>query len=133
MEIQRERPLRILAADDSAVMRGILRELFVMRDEDRLIDLPPVELCGLARDGVECLEAVNLLCPDVLVLDLEMPRMNGLGVLDRLRRENPNLPVIMCSSYTEHGARSTLEALTSGASAYVMKPHEQRDFADALL
>jgi two-component system, chemotaxis family, protein-glutamate methylesterase/glutaminase len=133
MEIQRERPLRILAADDSAVMRGILRELFVMRDEDRLSDLPPMELCGLARDGVECLEAVKLLRPDMLVLDLEMPRMNGLEVLERLRRENPDLPVIMCSAYTERGARSTLEALACGASDYVMKPYEQRDFTAALV
>jgi two-component system, chemotaxis family, protein-glutamate methylesterase/glutaminase len=133
MGIQRERPLRILAADDSAVMRGILRELFVMSDEDRWRDLPRMELCGLARDGVECLEAVRLLRPDVLVLDLEMPRLNGLGVLDRLRRESPDLPVIMCSSYTEHGARSTLDALASGASDYVMKPYAQRDFTAALL
>jgi two-component system, chemotaxis family, protein-glutamate methylesterase/glutaminase len=133
MEIQRERPLRVLAADDSAVMRGILRELFVLRDEDRLGDLPRMELCGLAQDGVECLEAVKLLRPDVLVLDLEMPRMNGLEVLDRLRCENPDLPVIMCSSYTERGARSTLEALACGASDYVMKPCEQRDFTAALL
>jgi two-component system, chemotaxis family, protein-glutamate methylesterase/glutaminase len=133
MGIQRERPLRILAADDSAVMRGIFRELFDTSNEDRWRDLPQMELCGLARDGVECLEAVKLLCPDVLVLDLEMPRLNGLGVLDRLRRENPELPVIMCSSYTEHGARSTLEALTSGASDYVMKPYAQRDFAAALM
>jgi len=133
MEIQRERPLRVLAADDSAVMRGILRELFVMRDEGRLGELPAMELCGLAQDGVECLEAVKLLHPDVLVLDLEMPRMNGLEVLDRLRREEPDLPVIMCSSYTEHGARSTLEALACGASDYVMKPCEQRDFTAALV
>ena len=133
MRMQRERPLRVLAADDSAVMRGILRELFAMHDEDRCSDLPPMELCGLARDGVECLEAVRLLYPDVLVLDLEMPRMNGLEVLDRLRGEIPDLPVIMCSSYTEYGARSTLEALTHGASDYVMKPYEQRDLAAALL
>jgi two-component system chemotaxis response regulator CheB len=133
MEIQRERPLRVLAADDSAVMRGILRELFVMGDEGRLGELPRMELCGLAQDGVECLEAVKLLRPDVLVLDLEMPRMNGLEVLDRLRRESPDLPVIMCSSYTECGARSTLEALACGASDYVMKPSEQRDFTTALV
>jgi two-component system, chemotaxis family, protein-glutamate methylesterase/glutaminase len=133
MGIQRERPLRILAADDSAVMRGILRELFVPREEDRLSELPRMELCGLAQDGVECLEAVRRLCPDVLVLDLEMPRMNGLEVLDRLRSENPELPVIMCSSYTERGARSTLEALACGASDYVMKPSAQRDCNAALL
>jgi two-component system chemotaxis response regulator CheB len=133
MAIQRERPVRVLAADDSAVMRGVLRELFVMQDERRLGDLPRMELCGLAQDGVECLEAVKLLRPDVLVLDLEMPRMNGLEVLERLRHESPDLPVIMCSSYTEHGARSTLEALACGASDYVMKPCEQRDSAAALV
>ena len=128
-----DRPLRILAADDSAVMRGIMWKLFQMHAEDRLSDLPRMELCGVARDGVDCLESVSRLAPDVLVLDLEMPRLNGLGVLHRLRVENPGLPVIMCSSYTEHGARSTLEALACGASDYVTKPAEQRDFASAML
>jgi len=133
MGILRERPLRILAADDSAVMRGIMRKLFEMHAGDQRSELPAMELCGVAQDGVECMEAVKRLSPDVLVLDLEMPRLNGLDVLDRLRVERPGLPVIMCSSYTEHGARSTLEALARGASDYVMKPTEQRDFAAALL
>jgi two-component system chemotaxis response regulator CheB len=127
-----ERPLRILAADDSAVMRSILWKLFLLHAEDRTSELPRMELCGIARDGVECLELMRQLCPDVLVLDLEMPRMNGLDVLDGLRVENPRLPVIMCSAYTEHGARSTLEALGRGASDYVMKPSEQRDFSAAM-
>jgi two-component system chemotaxis response regulator CheB len=127
-----ERPLRILAADDSAVMRGIMQKLFEVHGQDSLGNLQPMELCGVAQDGVECLEAVGRLNPDVLVLDLEMPRLNGLDVLDRLREINPDLPVIMCSSHTERGARSTLEALTRGASDYVMKPSEQRDLATAL-
>jgi two-component system chemotaxis response regulator CheB len=67
------------------------------------------------------------------VLDLEMPRLNGLEVLDRLRLENSDLQVIMCSAYTEHGARSTLEALARGASDYVTKPAGQRDFDAAML
>ena len=133
MEYLGERPLRILAADDSAVMRGIMRHLFLTHGVDAERELPRMELCGVARDGVECLEAVRQLKPDVLVLDLEMPRLNGLEVLERLRRESPGLPVIMCSSHTEHGARSTLEALARGASDYVMKPVEQKDFASALL
>jgi len=87
----------------------------------------------VARDGVECLEAVKRLMPDVLVLDLEMPRLNGLEVLRRLQVENPGLPVIMCSAHTERGARSTLEALACGAADYVTKPAEQRDFASAML
>jgi two-component system chemotaxis response regulator CheB len=132
MGILDERPLRILAADDSAVMRGIMWKLFQMHAEDRLGELPRMELCGVAQDGVDCLESVRRLAPDVLVLDLEMPRLNGLDVLHRLRVENPGLPVIMCSSYTEHGARSTLEALACGASDYVTKPAEQRDFASAM-
>lgn len=133
METVKERPLRVLAADDSAVMRGIMHKLFTMHAEDRASELPRMELCGVARDGVECLEAVRLLQPDVLVLDLEMPRLNGLDVLERLRMERPGLPVIMCSSHTEHGARSTLDALSRGALDYVMKPVGQRDFAAALL
>ncbi len=133
MGIVEGRPLRVLAADDSVVMRGIMAKLFRMHAEDTQSELPRMELCGAAQNGVECLELVKGLRPDVLVLDLEMPRLNGLEVLDRLRVERPGLPVIMCSSYTEHGARSTLEALARGASDYVTKPAEQRDFAAAMM
>ena len=128
-----ERPLRILAADDSAVMRGVMGKLFRTHAEDRSSELPRMELCGVAQDGVDCLEAVKRLMPDVLVLDLEMPRLNGLEVLRRLQVENPGLPVIMCSAHTERGARSTLEALACGAADYVTKPAEQRDFTSAML
>jgi two-component system chemotaxis response regulator CheB len=132
MRILRERRLRILAADDSAVMRSVLLKLFLAHAEDVQSDLPRMELCGVARDGAECLELVDQLHPDVLVLDLEMPKLNGLEVLDRLTLVNPQLPVIMCSAYTEHGARSTLEALGRGASDYVTKPSEQRNFVAAM-
>jgi two-component system, chemotaxis family, protein-glutamate methylesterase/glutaminase len=132
MGILKERPLRILAADDSAVMRSVLLKLFLMHAEDRTSELPRMELCGVARDGVECLALAEQLRPDVLVLDLEMPKLNGLEVLDRLRLEESELPVIMCSAYTEHGARSTLEALGRGASDYVTKPSEQRNFVAAM-
>jgi two-component system chemotaxis response regulator CheB len=132
MSTSEERPLRVLAADDSAVMRSVLWKLFLLQKEDRSSELPQMDLCGIARDGVECLEQVKQLRPDVLVLDLEMPRLNGLEVLDRLRREDSELPVIMCSAYTEHGARSTLEALARGASDYVTKPAGQRSFDAAM-
>jgi two-component system chemotaxis response regulator CheB len=113
-------------------MRSLLLKLFLMHADSRLSELPRMELCGVARDGAECLKLVEQLRPDVLVLDLEMPKLNGLEVLDRLRLENPSLPVIMCSAYTERGARSTLEALGRGASDYVTKPSEQRDFVAAM-
>src|SRR3984893_6443164 len=132
MSASEKRPLRILAADDSAVMRSILWKLFLLQKESRSSELPRMELCGIARDGVECLEQLKQLRPDVLVLDLEMPRRNGLEVVDRLRLESPELPVIMCSAYTEHGARSTLEALARGASDYVTTPAGQRDFDAAM-
>ena len=126
------RPLRVLAADDSAVMRGVLRTIFALHASQGDRALPKMELCGLVRDGIEALEAVKTLMPDVLLLDLEMPRMNGLQVLERLRVIAPTLPVIMCSAYTERGARSTLDALSHGAKDYVMKPGQQKDFAAAL-
>ncbi len=132
METKNKRPLRVFAADDSAVMRGIMHKLFEAYEADMRMDLPRMQLCGVARDGAECLEAVRRLSPDVLVLDLEMPRMNGLEVLDRLRLHSPGLPVIMCSAHTEHGARSTLEALARGAADYVMKPGGQRNIQEAL-
>ena len=132
MRISEERPLRVLAADDSAVMRGVMRTLFQRHAESGRGELPKMELIGAARDGVECLEWVETLAPDVLVLDLEMPRMNGLDVLDRLRSMKRGLPVIMCSSHTEKGARATLDALMRGASDYVMKPLAQRDFESAI-
>jgi len=132
MERDGRRPLRVLAADDSTVMRGVLRTLFDLHASQGDPSLPRMELCGLVRDGIEALEAVRTLAPDVLLLDLEMPRMNGLEVLDKLRVLAPQLPVIMCSAYTERGARSTLDALSHGAKDYVMKPGQQRDFAAAL-
>jgi two-component system chemotaxis response regulator CheB len=133
MDTGNQQPLRILAADDSAVMRSVLTKLFQQHAHDGSGELPKMELAGLASDGLECLEQVRSLCPDVLILDLEMPKLNGLDVLDRLRIQSPKLPVIMCSAYTEHGARSTLEALARGASDYVTKPSAQRDLAASML
>lgn len=132
MNVEKAEPLRVLAADDSAVMRSVMRTIFQLHSNDSESKLPKMELCGVVKDGMEAMEAVLTLRPDVLVLDLEMPRLSGLGVLERLRKEAPGLPVIMCSAYTDRGARSTLDALSSGAKDYVMKPHQQIDFASAL-
>lgn len=117
------RSIRVLVADDSAVMRGVYRRLFLSFAETRRRNgLNAIELCGIAEDGVACVEAVRSLRPDVVVLDVEMPRMHGLDVLRRLREEHPALSVILCSSSTEFGARITLEALALGANDYVTKP-----------
>jgi two-component system chemotaxis response regulator CheB len=126
------KPLRILAADDSAVMREVMKTVFAMHAASDDSALPRMELVGVARDGIEALEAVRILKPDLLVLDVDMPRLGGLGVLEHLRSRAPGLPVIMCSAHTERGARVTLDALAQGARDYVMKPGQQRDFAAAL-
>ncbi len=128
----KRRVVRVLVADDSAVMRGILRTLFAAHAEKPQGDLPPMEVCGEAADGVECLAAVHRLEPDVLLLDLEMPRMHGLDVLDRLRAASPGLPVVMCSAYTERGARTTVDALARGAADYVMKPSAEGGVVSAM-
>jgi two-component system chemotaxis response regulator CheB len=96
--------------------------LFQRQAEHPCTALPAMELVGATHDGVECLEEVARLAPDVLVLDLEMPRMNGLDVLERLRSSRPKMPVIMCSAHTERGAHATFDALARGAADYVMKP-----------
>lgn len=133
MRNEGKRRLRVLAADDSAVMREVMRAIFATHEErgdDAM--LPRMELCGVARDGMEAVELAVGLLPDVLVLDLEMPRLNGLGVLEQLRTVLPRLPVILCSTYTEHGARATLDALALGARDYVTKPEHQKNYAVAV-
>ncbi len=127
-----ERRVRVLAADDSVVMREVMRTIFAMHEENGDVLLPPMELCGVARDGIEALEQVQALRPDVLLLDLEMPRLNGIGVLAALKTAAPLLPVILCSTHTQRGARATLDALTHGAKDYVAKPEHQRNYRTAL-
>ena len=108
------RRIRILIADDSAVMRSLLRSVVSMD--------AGLEVVGTAADGQATLSAVEALRPDLVLLDVEMPVMNGLVTLRQLRARGHKIPVIMCSSLTQHGARVTIEALASGASDYVAKP-----------
>ncbi|HVS69419.1 MAG TPA: chemotaxis response regulator protein-glutamate methylesterase [Mycobacteriales bacterium] len=105
---------RVLLVDDSAVVRRIVRSALAPATE--------VEVCGEARNGAEALALVPVLKPDVVVLDVEMPVMDGLVTLRRLRRDHPTLPVVMCSTLTERGAAVTVEALSEGAADFVTKP-----------
>jgi two-component system, chemotaxis family, protein-glutamate methylesterase/glutaminase len=108
---------RILIVDDSAVMRSLLRSV--------IGTAPSFEVAGTAIDGEAALAALETLKPEVVLLDVEMPRMGGLETLRRLRSLGYSMPVIMCSSLTQRGARVTIEALASGASDYVAKPSGQ--------
>jgi two-component system chemotaxis response regulator CheB len=79
-----------------------------------------IEIVGIARDGLEALDKIKELKPDVITMDVEMPRMNGLEALERIMVENPT-PVIMVSSLTGPGAASTIQALESGAVDFFLK------------
>lgn len=118
------RPIRVLVVDDSLVMRSLLR--MVLASE------PAIELAGIAADGASALDAVDHLKPDLILLDIEMPRMNGIEMLADLRSRRHPAKVIMCSTLTRRGASITLEALARGASDYVTKPTTQHGAADAV-
>ncbi|MDE3187427.1 MAG: chemotaxis-specific protein-glutamate methyltransferase CheB [Acidobacteriota bacterium] len=105
---------RILIVDDSAVMRSLLRSV-VIAD-------PALEVAGTAADGQSALGILDGLRPDLVLLDVEMPVMDGLATLRELRARGHRMPVIVCSSLTQRGARVTIEALAGGASDYVAKP-----------
>lgn len=106
-------PIRVLICDDSAVMRSMLSEL--------IGGAPDLEVVGTAPDPLAARELIKKLEPDVLTLDVEMPKMDGLDFLDRLMRLRP-MPVVMISSLTARGSETTLRALELGAVDFVAKP-----------
>src|SRR6202790_125576 len=106
-------PVKVLVVDDSALMRQLLREL-LSRD-------PRIQVVGAASDPYVAREKIKSLNPDVLTLDIEMPRMDGLTFLEKLMRGHP-MPVVMISSLTDRGAETTLRALSLGAVDYIAKP-----------
>jgi two-component system chemotaxis response regulator CheB len=107
------RPIKVLIVDDSALVRGLLTRIL---GSDR-----ELEVVGAAADAYVARDKIKTLEPDVLTLDIEMPRMDGLQFLRNLMRLRP-MPVVMCSSMTEHGAEATLAALALGAIDFVPKP-----------
>jgi two-component system chemotaxis response regulator CheB len=105
-------PVRVLVADDSAFMRTALTRM-IESDAD-------LKVVGQAQNGVEVLEMSAALNPDVITLDIEMPRLDGLGALQRIMEENPK-PVIMVSSLSQEGAEVTLQAFDLGAFECIPK------------
>lgn len=105
--------VRVLIVDDSALMRRVIWGLL---EED-----PEIEVVGSAVDGLDAIEKIPTLKPDVLTLDVEMPRLDGLQTLGYLMSEHP-VPCVMLSAYTPRGAETTLKALDFGATDFVQKP-----------
>ncbi|MET0535191.1 MAG: chemotaxis response regulator protein-glutamate methylesterase [Steroidobacter sp.] len=106
-------PIKVMIVDDSAVVRQVVSDV-LSRD-------PQIKVIGTASDPLFALERMKAQWPDVIVLDVEMPRMDGITFLRRIMSERPT-PVVMCSSLTETGAATTLDALAAGAVAIVTKP-----------
>ncbi len=105
--------IKVLVVDDSALIRSILSEI-VNTESD-------LELVGAAPNAFVARDLVNLTAPDVITLDIEMPKMDGLTFLDKLMRARPT-PVVMISTLTEKGADSTFKALELGAVDFIAKP-----------
>lgn len=105
--------IRVLVVDDSVVIRRLITHALEQE--------PLIEVVGSAANGVLALKQIEHLNPDVLTLDIEMPEMDGMEVLRHVRRDHPQLRVIMFSTLTERAASITLEALTLGANDYVTK------------
>jgi two-component system chemotaxis response regulator CheB len=105
--------IRVIVVDDSALVRSLLTEIINKQ--------PDMECIGAAHDPLIAREMIRELNPDVITLDVEMPRMDGLDFLSRLMRLRP-MPVVMVSTLTEQGAEITLRALEMGAVDFVAKP-----------
>jgi len=105
--------LKVLVIDDSALIRSVMKEI-INREKD-------MECVGAAPDPLEAREMIKALNPDLITLDVEMPKMDGLDFLERLMRLRP-MPVLMVSTLTERGAEVTLRALELGAVDFISKP-----------
>src|SRR5271154_3367327 len=108
------RRIRVLVVDDSVVIRRVISQ--------SLSSDPDFEVVGYAANGLIALQKVAELKPDAITLDIEMPEMDGLTTIRRLRETSSTACVIMCSTLTTRGASAAIDALTLGANDYVTKP-----------
>lgn len=106
--------IKVMLVDDAVIIRKLLSDTLASDSE--------IEVVGAAANGKLALARLPTLNPDCVILDVEMPEMDGLETLRELRKTHPSLPVIMFSTLTERGASVTLDALALGASDYVTKP-----------
>jgi two-component system chemotaxis response regulator CheB len=118
--------IQIMIVDDSLVVRKVLTNV--------LSSDPDLAIAGWASSGRLALAKLQTLRPDIILLDIEMPEMNGLETIPGIRKIFPSVPIIMFSTLTEHGAEATLDALALGASDYVAKPsnHDMAATSEAI-
>lgn len=120
--------VKVLTVDDSVFMRTVIR--------DMLSKDPSIEVVGTASNGIEALEKIQSLKPDIITLDIEMPKMNGLEVLRELKKQKTRPKVLMVSSLTSKDAEATTEAIRLGADDFMLKPKDiphVREIGDELI
>jgi two-component system chemotaxis response regulator CheB len=105
--------IKVMVVDDSAVVRQVVQAIL---DQE-----PDIEVIGAASDPIFAIDRMNRQWPDVIVLDIEMPRMDGITFLKKIMSEHPT-PVVICSSLAEKGAATTMQALEAGAVEIITKP-----------
>lgn len=109
--------IKVLIIDDSLLVRNIIADIL---DHEK-----DIEVVATGKTGIDCIELAKKLKPDLIVLDIEMPIMDGLTALEELRKLKIQIPVIMLSVLTQHGANATFKALELGAIDFIPKPSAQ--------
>src|SRR6202012_2385666 len=115
----RQAPLRVMVVDDSVVIRGLI---------SRWIEAEPdMEVAASLRTGLDAVNQIERINPDIAVLDIEMPDLDGISALPRLLAKKRDLVVIMASTLTRRNAEISFKALSLGASDYIPKPESTRE------
>jgi NarL family two-component system response regulator YdfI len=115
-------PIRILITDDHIIVREGLRLILETADG--------MEVVGEAADGGECLHLVTDLAPDVVLMDLQMPGMDGITAIDHLRREHPEIAIVILTTFNED--EMMLQGLKAGASGYLLKDTDRQTLLDTI-
>ena len=110
----KDNPISVLIVDDSALIRNLVSRMFD--------DIPDIQVIGKAMNGRFALQKLETMNPDIIILDLEMPEMNGIEFLKERKKRGIKIPVVILSSVARKGARITIKALSLGASDFVLKP-----------
>ena len=106
--------IRVLVVDDSLVIRGMIRQILKREDD--------IEIISTSTNGLEAVENYKSYRPDIVLMDIEMPEMNGIDAVRRIINDDKKAKIIMCSTLTHKGAEITIEAMEAGATDYIAKP-----------
>ncbi len=118
--INANQPIRVVIVDDSLLVRNIISDQ-IQKDER-------IQVIATGKTGVDCIELATKLRPDIVILDVEMPVLDGLSALQELQKRKLGIPVMMLSVLTQHGADATFKALEYGAIDFVPKPSSSNQF-----